>query len=129
MDSVIEPIINNWYRHLSEQLYYCIIDIDETAGILEIQHADGDIDTLEIDSWHESGMELATAPEHWGLTLDDTIEDTDEILANNDVNITAIPISLNKPEPETNSNLDTDAIEEDLILKEWLREEAAADSG
>jgi hypothetical protein len=58
-----EPVISNWYQHPDKQLHFCIIDIDEQAGVLDIQHADGDLDTMDFDTWCELEMELADEPE------------------------------------------------------------------
>jgi len=77
MDTELEPVIDSWYQHTDNQLHFCIIDIDDLAGLLEIQHANGDLDTMDIDTWYESGIKLATEPDHWSTEPDDSISDDD----------------------------------------------------
>ena len=67
MDTEYEPVINNWYQNQDKQLHFFIIDIDEDNEIIEIEHANGAIDTMDIDQWYESGLHLAaeTEPRPW----------------------------------------------------------------
>ena len=73
METEYEPVINNWYQNQDKQLHFYIIDIDEPNEIIEIEHANGDIDTMDIDQWYESGLELASEPEHQSWLADDSM--------------------------------------------------------
>lgn len=135
MDTEYEPIINNWYRHPDSQLHFCIIDIDETAEVLDIQLADGDLDTLDIDIWNESNMELAVEPENWAITQGNLSEDPDDNTAE-----TKDPFSWqyalhnnaiqSSPLRDQDREQVPDAIDEQVYLHEWQEEEdKVAESG
>lgn len=133
MPTEYEPVINNWYRHQDNQLHFCIIDIDEAAGVLDIQLADGDLDTMDIDIWYESDLELASEPEHWSVGLDNVSDDSEDNLTSSDppLNWQIKPadsasqqiIDSDNPEKE----LHPDAIDERVLLQEWQTEETVTD--
>ncbi len=68
----IEPIIGDWY--LSHGLLFEVVAIDEAEGLIEIQHADGDIEELENDDWRTrslaGSLQLADPPEDAHLAED-----------------------------------------------------------
>lgn len=46
----IEPIVGDWYR--SHGLLFEVVAIDEIDDIVEIQHADGDLEEIDLDDWY-----------------------------------------------------------------------------
>jgi hypothetical protein len=46
----IEPIVGDWYR--SHGQLFEVVAIDERDDIVEIQHADGDLEEIDIDDWY-----------------------------------------------------------------------------
>ena len=125
MDTEYEPVINNWYRHQENQQHFCIIDIDELAGILEIQHANGDLDTMDIDTWYEAGMDLASEPELWSITQEESNDDSDDDLAVDDgprywqeepAGIDRSPATINRY-PEMDNQ--PEAIDERIMFGDW----------
>jgi hypothetical protein len=77
MTTDIDPVLNNWYRHLDKGQEFCVVAIDETDGIVEIQYFDGSIEAVELDAWYELEIETAEEPENWSGALD--IAETDDL--------------------------------------------------
>jgi hypothetical protein len=46
----IEPIVGDWYR--SHGQLFEVVAIDERDDIVEIQHADGDLEEIDMDDWY-----------------------------------------------------------------------------
>lgn len=59
----IEPVVGDWYR--SHGLTFEVVAIDDTERLIEIQHADGDLEEIEFDDWATRCLagSLATAEE------------------------------------------------------------------
>lgn len=70
MTADLDPIVDNWYRHLDKGQEFCVVAVDETEGIVEIQHFDGDLEEIEMDAWYELELETAEEPENWAGALD-----------------------------------------------------------
>jgi hypothetical protein len=45
----IEPVVGDWYR--SHGQIFEVVAIDDTERVIEIQHADGDLEEIEFDDW------------------------------------------------------------------------------
>ncbi len=72
-----EPAAGRWFRDLEEDESFLVLSIDEDAEIVEIQHVDGDIEELDLDTWAEMDLEPTEQPEGWtGSTAQD--DDLDE---------------------------------------------------
>ena len=46
----IEPIVGDWYQ--SHGQLFEVVAIDEAGDIVEIQHADGDLEEIDMDDWY-----------------------------------------------------------------------------
>jgi hypothetical protein len=46
----IEPIVGDWYR--SHGQLFEVVAVDEDEDIIEIQHADGDLEEMDLDDWN-----------------------------------------------------------------------------
>jgi hypothetical protein len=68
----IEPIVGDWYR--SHGQLFEVVATDEAERLIEIQHADGSLEELDLDDWliRARAGSLATAepPEDAGLATD-----------------------------------------------------------
>lgn len=73
----IEPIVGNWYR--SHGLRFEVVALDDTERLVEIQHADGDLEEMELDDWvtrcRAGSLAEAGAPEDARLATDHEDED------------------------------------------------------
>ena len=60
-----EPVRGQWYEHVEEDETFRVLSVDEDAELVEIEYLDGDIEELDIDSWHEMDLEKIPEPEGW----------------------------------------------------------------
>ena len=68
----IEPTVGDWYR--SHGQLFEVVAVDDTERVIEIQHADGDIEEIELDDWltrcRAGSLAAAEPPEDPGLAAD-----------------------------------------------------------
>jgi hypothetical protein len=77
MDTELDPIVGNWYRHLDKGQLFRVVAFDQERGIVEIQHFDGDIEEMDASAWFDLEIEPAEAPEDWTGPVDDV--ETDDL--------------------------------------------------
>ena len=68
------PVVGEWYRRLNGSLFE-VVAIDRDDGTVEVQHFDGTVEELELESWEEQEVEEAKAPEDWSGSVDVEPED------------------------------------------------------
>jgi hypothetical protein len=74
-----EPVAGNWYRDLDEEESFLVLSVDEDAEMIEIQHVDGDVEEIDLDTWAELDLDPTDEPEGWsGSDGDDDDEDWEE---------------------------------------------------
>ena len=69
--NITAPVLGNWYKHLDKGYEFQVVAYDETDGVVEIQHYDGDVEALEVDDWYEMELEHIEPPDEWAATADD----------------------------------------------------------
>ena len=57
-----------------------MISVDETNGMIETQHVDGNVEEILADEWYEMDVEPVAAPEDWNGPIDDPEYDAAERL-------------------------------------------------
>lgn len=61
----IEPIVGDWYR--SHGQLFEVVAVDEDDDIIEIQHADGDLEEMDLDDWNircrAGSLDIADPPD------------------------------------------------------------------
>jgi hypothetical protein len=72
-----EPAKGQWYQNVEEDETFRVLSVDEDAELVEIEYLDGDIEEMDIDTWHEMDLEKIEEPEGWA-DKDDEDEDEDE---------------------------------------------------
>ena len=72
-----EPVPGQWYENLEEEEQFRVLTVDEDSELIEIEYLDGDIEELDIESWHEMDLEKIDEPEGWSES-DDEDEDEDD---------------------------------------------------
>jgi hypothetical protein len=77
MDTELDPIVGNWYRHLDKGQLFRVVAFDEERGIVELQHFDGDVEEIDASAWFDMEIEPADAPEDWTGPMDDV--ETDDL--------------------------------------------------
>ena len=75
-----EPAAGKWFRDLEEDESFLVLSIDEDAEVIEIQHVDGDIEELDLDTWAELDLEPTEQPEGWtgSKASEDDVEEDEE---------------------------------------------------
>lgn len=85
------PSIGHWYRGSSGELFE-IVAIDPDDETIELQHFDGTLEEIDLDTWNERPPEETTAPEDWTGSVDVEPED-----GNNDTNELGMHVSWTAP--------------------------------
>ena len=66
----LDPIEENWYRHLDKGQDFMVVDVNEKVGTVDIQYLDGDIEELDTEEWNEMDLEEIEVPADWSGPLD-----------------------------------------------------------
>jgi hypothetical protein len=69
------PVPGKWYENREEDETFRVLSVDEDEELVEIEYVDGDIEELDLDTWHELDLEPTEQPEGWS---DDPLADDDE---------------------------------------------------
>lgn len=75
MATEADPVVGHWYRHLDKGHKFEVVAVDEDRGTVEIQHFDGDIEEIDIDTWYQQEIDLIEPPENWSGPVDSFEED------------------------------------------------------
>ena len=70
MSSQLYPIVGNWYKDETEQVFE-VVAMDEEEGYVEIQYFGGEIDEIDFESWESLRVENVAPPEDWSGAYDD----------------------------------------------------------
>ncbi len=71
-----EPVVGQWYENLEEEEQFRVLSVDEDSELVEIEYLDGDIEELDLETWHEMDLDKIAEPEGWSESDDE--EDSDE---------------------------------------------------
>jgi hypothetical protein len=68
----LDPVVGNWYR--SHGQLFEVVATDEDEQLIEIQHADGDVEEMDFEDWtartRAGSLHTAEPPENSGLATD-----------------------------------------------------------
>ena len=70
-----DPVQGQWYEDLEENEIFKVLSVDPDEEIVEIQYENGDIEEIDLDTWHELDLEHAQEPEGWASDDDDDEEE------------------------------------------------------
>jgi hypothetical protein len=74
-----DPVKGQWYEDLEENEVFRVLSVDPDEEIVEVQYENGDIEEMDLDTWHELDLERAQEPEGWASDVDDDkAEEEDE---------------------------------------------------
>jgi hypothetical protein len=74
-----DPVPAQWYEDLEEEEVFQVLSVDPDEEIIQIQYENGDIEEIDLDTWHELDLEKSAQPEGWsGSVQKDDEEDLDE---------------------------------------------------
>lgn len=79
-----DPIAGQWYEDLEEEEVFLVLSVDPDEELIEIQYEDGDIEEIDLDTWHVMDLEKATEPEGWSGSEGDEDEEDDDDLDDDD---------------------------------------------
>jgi hypothetical protein len=72
-----DPVQGQWFEDLEENEIFKVLSVNPDEEIIEVQYENGDIEEIDLDTWHELDLERAQEPEGWASDEDDD-EDEDE---------------------------------------------------
>ncbi len=73
-----EPVPGQWYENLEEDESFRVLKVDEDAELVEIEHLDGEIEQLDLETWHELDLEETAEPEGWAEPEEEDEEDDED---------------------------------------------------
>jgi hypothetical protein len=73
-----EPVPGQWYENLEEEEPFRVLSMDEDSELIEIEYLDGDIEEIDLETWHEMDLELTQEPEGWSEPGEKEEKDDDE---------------------------------------------------
>ena len=72
-----DPVQGQWYEDLDEEAVFQVMSVDPDEELVTIQHENGEIEEIDLDTWHELDLEKAEQPEGWSGSEDDSDDDDD----------------------------------------------------
>jgi hypothetical protein len=73
-----EPVAGQWYENLEEEEQFRVLSMDEDSELVEIEYLDGDIEEIDLETWHEMDLERIQEPEGWSKSDDEDEAEDDE---------------------------------------------------
>lgn len=78
-----DPVQGQWYEDLDEEVVFQVMSVNPDEELVTLQYEDGEIEEIDLDTWHELDLEKTTQPEGWSGSEDeeddlDDEEDEDE---------------------------------------------------
>ena len=73
-----EPVPGQWYENLEEEEPFRVLSMDEDSELIEIEYLDGDIEEIDLETWHEMDLEMTQEPEGWSEAGDDDDDEDDD---------------------------------------------------
>jgi len=83
MTTVTDPVIDQWYKDVENNLTFKVVAIEESDDTIEVQYNNGDIGQYDNDSWYNSTFDFIEDPEDWSAPFDD-LESDDLGFSNSD---------------------------------------------
>jgi Family of unknown function (DUF6763) len=72
------PVPGKWFENKEEEETFRVLSVDEDDELVEIEYLDGEIEELDLDTWHELDLEPTEEPEGWSDDADDDEEEDDD---------------------------------------------------
>jgi len=71
MTTITDPVIEQWYKDVENNLTFKVVAIEESDDSIEVQYHNGDIGEFDNDSWYNSTFDFIEDPEDWSAPFDD----------------------------------------------------------
>ncbi len=75
-----EPVPSQWYENIEEEESFRVLSVDEDSELIEIEYLDGDIEEIDLETWHEMDLEKINEPEGWSESDDEDAKEDKEKL-------------------------------------------------
>ena len=72
-----DPVPGQWYEDLDEEEIFQVLSVDPDEEVIEIQYENGDIEEIDLDTWHELDLEKSEQPEGWSGSEEDDEDEED----------------------------------------------------
>jgi hypothetical protein len=72
-----EPVPGQWYENLEDEESFRVLTVDEDSELVEIEYLDGEIEEIDLETWHEMDLDRIAEPEGW-VESEEEEEDEDE---------------------------------------------------
>jgi segregation and condensation protein B len=73
-----DPVQGQWFEDLEENEIFKVLSVNPDEEIIEVQYENGDIEEIDLDTWHELDLERAQEPEGWASDDDDEEEEDED---------------------------------------------------
>ena len=73
-----DPVQGKWYEDLEENEVFKVLSVDPDQELVEVQYENGDIEEIDLDTWHELDLEQAEEPEGWASDDEEEEEEEEE---------------------------------------------------
>ena len=73
-----EPVPGQWYENLEDEESFRVLTVDEDSELVEIEYLDGEIEEIDLETWHEMDLEQTDEPEGWAKSDEDEDEEEEE---------------------------------------------------
>ncbi len=73
-----EPVPGQWYENLEDEESFRVLTVDEDSELVEIEYLDGEIEEIDLETWHEMDLEQTDEPEGWAESDEEEDEEEEE---------------------------------------------------
>ena len=73
-----EPVPGQWYENLEDEESFRVLTVDEDSELVEIEYLDGEIEEIDLETWHEMDLDQTDEPEGWSESDEEEDEDEEE---------------------------------------------------
>ena len=73
-----EPVPGQWYENLEDEESFRVLTVDEDSELVEIEYLDGEIEEIDLETWHEMDLEQTEEPEGWAESDEDEDDEEEE---------------------------------------------------
>ncbi|MGH8295781.1 MAG: DUF6763 family protein [Steroidobacteraceae bacterium] len=73
-----EPVRGQWYENLEDEESFRVLTVDDDSELIEIEYLDGEIEEIDLETWHEMDLEQTDEPEGWAESEEEEDEDEEE---------------------------------------------------
>lgn len=73
-----EPVPGQWYENLEDEESFRVLTVDEDSELVEIEYLDGEIEEIDLETWHEMDLEQTDEPEGWAESDEDDDDEDEE---------------------------------------------------